>query len=74
MPVFRVALAVLAMAFPLAGVLAEEEKSDTTVLIGWLLEDGRELKDIDFSEVLTATTGKKILPVDADADQPWLDR
>lgn len=74
MPVFRIALAVLAMAFPLAGVLAEEEKSDTTVLIGWLLEDGRELKDIDFSEVLTATTGKKILPVDADADQPWLDR
>ena len=49
-----------------------EAKSDSAVLIEWLLQDGRELKGIPFSEVLAATTGKNILPVASDA--PWLQR
>lgn len=49
---------------------AEGEKADSTVLIEWLLQDGRDLKGIPFSEVLAATTGKKILSVPSDA--PWL--
>ncbi|MFZ4775769.1 MAG: hypothetical protein ACOYM3_10415 [Terrimicrobiaceae bacterium] len=50
------------------------ESSDSTELISWLLKDGRDLKEIPFSEVLTATTGKKIIPVDPTSDRPWLDR
>jgi len=49
-----------------------EAKSDSAVLIEWLLQDGRDLKGIPFSEVLSATTGKDILPVAPDA--PWLQR
>ncbi|NDG69823.1 MAG: hypothetical protein EBY32_00715 [Proteobacteria bacterium] len=49
-----------------------EAKSDSAVLIEWLLQDGRDLKGIPFSEVLAATTGKDILPVAPDA--PWLQR
>jgi len=49
-----------------------EAKSDSAVLIEWLLQDGRDLKGIPFSEVLSATTGKDILPVASDA--PWLQR
>lgn len=48
------------------------ERADSTVLIEWLLQDGRDLKGIPFSEVLAASTGKKILPVPPDA--PWLKR
>jgi hypothetical protein len=55
------------------GADTQGERSDSDVLIGWLLEDGRELKGIDFSEVLAATTGRKILPVDASTDSGWLD-
>jgi hypothetical protein len=51
---------------------AEEEKADSAVLIEWLLQDGRDLKGIPFSEVLAATTGKNILPVPPDA--AWLRR
>ncbi len=51
---------------------AGETKPDSAVLIDWLLQDGRELKGIPFSEVLAATTGKNILPVPPDA--PWLKR
>ncbi|MFM8831357.1 MAG: hypothetical protein ACKOHM_10195 [Spartobacteria bacterium] len=51
---------------------AEEEKADSAVLIEWLLQDGRDLKGIPFSEVLAATTGKHILPVSPDA--AWLRR
>jgi hypothetical protein len=62
-------LGLLAVA-PLAR--AGESKPDSAVLIDWLLQDGRELKGIPFSEVLAATTGKKILPVPPDA--PWIKR
>ncbi len=51
---------------------AEEEKADSAVLIEWLLQEDRDLKGIPFSEVLAATTGKNILPVDPDA--VWLKR
>lgn len=51
---------------------AGETKPDSAVLIDWLLQDGRELKGIPFSEILAATTGKNILPVPPDA--PWLKR
>ena len=51
---------------------AGETKPDSAVLIDWLLQDGRELRGIPFSEVLSATTGKNILPVPPDA--PWLKR
>ncbi len=53
---------------------ASAESSDTRELVGWLLEEGRDLGEIPFSEVLLATTGRKILPVDPAADRPWLDR
>jgi len=33
-------------------------------LIPWLLEEGHELKGIPFGDVLAATSGRKILPVD----------
>lgn len=50
------------------------DSSDTKELVGWLLEEGRDLREIPFSEVLLATTGRKILPVDPAVDRPWLDR
>jgi len=47
--------------------------SDTKELITWLLEDGRDVKDIPFTDVLAATTGKKIIPIDPAADKAWID-
>ena len=49
-----------------------EKESDTTALIHWLLADNRDLKGIPFSEVLAATTGKKIYPIDSSRDAAWL--
>jgi len=48
-------------------------ESDSSELIAWLLQDGRDLKGVPFSEVLAATTGKNIIPVDPATDKPWLD-
>src|SRR4051812_16105727 len=55
-----------------AGV--EKEKSavaPVSGLIGWLLDRNRELHGIDFSEVILATTGKKVLAFDprSEADE-----
>lgn len=68
-----------ALLIGLAGLVAlaphihsDEAKPDSAVLIEWLLQDGRDLKGIPFSEVLAATTGKNILPVDPEA--VWLKR
>ncbi len=47
--------------------------SDTSELISWLLEDGRDLRGIPFSEVVESTTGRKILPVDPAKDQAWIE-
>jgi len=55
-------------------LLAEEKKSDATEFISWLLQDDRDLRGIDFSEVLAATTGKKIIPVDSAIDKSWLEK
>jgi len=68
-----------ALLLGLAGLVAlaphirsDEAKPDSAVLIKWLLQDGRDLKGIPFSEVLAATTGKNILPVNPEA--VWLKR
>lgn len=53
--------------------LVVRAESDSSELIGWLLQDGRDLRGVPFSEVLAATTGKKIIPIDPSADKPLLD-
>ena len=74
-PCFGGGLLWLATVFLSLPVLADDAPhSDTRELISWLLEDGRDLKGIPFSDVLFATTGKRILPVDPVADQAWLGR
>jgi hypothetical protein len=68
----RAAIAIgLIAATPL---LAEEKKSDASEFISWLLQEDRDLRGIDFSEVLAATSGKKIIPVDPATDKPWLEK
>lgn len=48
--------------------------ADSDALIQWLLEDGRDLKSVPFSEVVRATSGRKVIPVDAkrEADRALL--
>ncbi|MEI6492469.1 MAG: hypothetical protein WCO94_07965 [Verrucomicrobiota bacterium] len=53
---------------------AGADSKDTGDLIAWLLEDGRDMRAIPFSEVLAATTGKKIIPIDPESDRAWLGR
>jgi hypothetical protein len=55
-------------------ILAEEKKSDATEFLGWLLQEDRDLKGIEFSEVLAATSGKKIIPIDPATDKPWIQK
>lgn len=55
-------------------LLAEEKKSDASEFISWLLQEDRDLRGINFSEVLAATTGKKIIPVDTATDKSWLEK
>ena len=48
---------------------AEEKPSPVRELIPWLLDEDAALKGILFSDVISATSGKRVLPVDrADAD------
>jgi len=48
---------------------AEEKPSPVRQLIPWLLDEDAALKGILFSDVISATSGKRVLPVDrADAD------
>lgn len=54
--------------------LRSAESTDTRDLIAWLLADGRALKGIPFSEIIAATTGKKIIPVESSTDGVWLER
>lgn len=61
----------LLILFPLR---AEEPSSDATEFIGWLLEEDRNLTGISFGEILAATSGRQILPVDPAADQPWIQK
>jgi hypothetical protein len=67
----RTAALLLALA-AIIPLRAEEKKSDASEFISWLLQEDRDLKGIPFSEVLAATTGKKILPIDPSKDQAWL--
>jgi hypothetical protein len=53
----------------LAPLRAQEKPADVRVLIPWLLKEDQSLKGIPFSDVIAATSGKKIIPFDAkDAD------
>jgi hypothetical protein len=48
---------------------AKEKPSSVRQLIPWLLDEDAALKGILFSDVISATSGKRVLPVDrADAD------
>ena len=59
-------LILLALAAP---AFAEEKPSVVRQLIPWLLDEDASLKGILFSEVISATSGKRVIPVDRkDAD------
>jgi hypothetical protein len=61
-------LLVLALAIP-AFALADEKPSPVRQLIPWLLNEDAALKGILFSEVISATSGKRVIPMDrTDAD------
>ncbi|MBE2204286.1 MAG: hypothetical protein IAE94_08120 [Chthoniobacterales bacterium] len=47
---------------------------DTNELISWLLKDGREMKEIPFPVVLAAVTGRKVIPIEPEADKVLLER
>lgn len=49
---------------PLAALAGDAEKPDVDVLIRWLLDDERELTGIRFADVVYATAGVRVLPVD----------
>jgi hypothetical protein len=44
--------------------IREESAPDASVLISWLLTDERNLRDIRFAEVVRATSGRTMRPVD----------
>ena len=70
-PIFVVA--VLSVAAGMTRCPGAESK-DASTLISWLLADGRDMRAIPFPDVLAATTGKKIIPVEPEADRVWLNR
>jgi hypothetical protein len=48
---------------------ADEKAGNLQILIPWLLEDAQSFKGLRFADVIAATSGKRILPVDPnDAD------
>ncbi len=50
-------------------VIADDKPSAAQQLIPWLLDESSALKDIPFSEVIAATSGRRVLPIDrADKD------
>jgi hypothetical protein len=62
-PLFLIILALAPLGF------AEEKSSAVRQLIPWLLDEDAALKGILFSDVISATSGKRVLPVDRkDAD------
>ena len=58
---FLVALCIAAFA-PL--ILADDRPNVVQTLIPWLLDESESLKGIPFSEVIAATSGKRVLPID----------
>jgi hypothetical protein len=52
------------------GVAADEKVSAVGTLIPWLLDENTALKGIRFADVIAATSGKRVLPVErADKDE-----
>ena len=47
-----------------SAALAEEKPGAVQQLIPWLLEESNALKGIPFAEVIAATSGKRVLPID----------
>ncbi len=47
-----------------AVALADDKPSAAQQLIPWLLEEGSALKGIPFPDVIAATSGKRVLPID----------
>ena len=54
-----------------AVALADDKPSAAQQLIPWLLEESSALKGIPFPDVIAATSGKRVLPIDR-ADKPFL--
>lgn len=63
-------LLVLAFAFATLAIAADkpspEKPSPVRQLIPWLLDEDAALKGIPFSDVINATSGKRVIPIDRD--------
>ncbi len=59
-------LAFFLAAAPLAALSGHSDETDVDVLIRWLLDEERELTGIRFADVVYATAGVRVLPVNAD--------
>jgi hypothetical protein len=55
---------VCALALIVSTAIAQPDSAEVSALIPWLLENERALREIPFSEVITATSGHKIIPLD----------
>ncbi len=65
----RLLLACVFVAVHFLPLQAEEKTPVVQTLVPWLLQEGQDLKSIPFSDVIAATSGKKIFPFDpGDAD------
>ena len=63
-------LLALLLAAPLPPACADEKTDAVGTLIPWLLEENANFKGILFADVIAATSGKRVLPVDReDADE-----
>ena len=71
-PILQILHLLLLAVIPSLPAATSSKESDTATLIHWLLEDDRDLKGIPFRDVLAATTGKKIHPVNPAKDAAWL--
>ena len=61
LPMRRI-LAILVMLA--VAVIADDKPTVVQTLIPWLLDESESLKGIPFSEVIAATSGKRVLPID----------
>ena len=66
----------LSLLLSLFSLPAEDKKSDAESFIGWLLQEDRDLTGVPFADVVKATSGKKVLPLDAgsSADRELLEK
>ncbi len=56
--------AILALLLIAAVAIAEEKPSPVRQLIPWLLDADEKLEGIPFAEVIAATSGKRVIPID----------